>query len=62
MHENEPDERLENPLSELVAGSMECIALHQKGLFTAGLVSLFVIYHRFIIVTTIGVEIFNSKQ
>ena len=37
--ENQPDERLENPLADITAGSVECFGLHQKGLFVAGKVS-----------------------
>ena len=34
--ENQPDESLEDPLQELTAGSVECFALNQQGLFIAG--------------------------
>eukprot|EP00794_Sanderia_malayensis_P005297 gene5297-5966_t len=36
LMENQPDERLEHALSELSAGSMDCVALHRRGLFMAG--------------------------
>eukprot|EP00795_Rhopilema_esculentum_P012071 gene12071-2664_t len=34
--ENQPDESLEDALQELTAGSVECFALNQQGLFIAG--------------------------
>ena len=37
--ENQPDERLENPLADIVPGSVQCFDLNQMGLFVAGNVS-----------------------
>jgi len=36
LMENQPDERLENPLADIVPGSVQCFDLNQMGLFVAG--------------------------